>query len=124
LHTPRTCVIQGEGSVLDSLKEPYRGQSGETLVETARDIDLFIAPSRYFAELMGKRLKIPPDRMRVVYNGITLDGYIPAASPPSPPVLGYFSRMSKMKGLDLLIEAFILLKQRGRIESLKLKVGG
>lgn len=73
---------------------------------------------------MQERLKIPPERMRIVYNGINLAGYTPATIPPNPPVLGYFSRMSRVKGLDMLLEAFILLKRRDRSRNLKLRVGG
>jgi len=124
LQVPLTCVLQGEDSFLDSLPEPQRRATWEILTERARDVDLFIAPSRYFGDLMQERLKIPPERMRIVYNGINLAGYTPATIPPNPPVLGYFSRMSRVKGLDMLMESFLLLKRRDRIKNLKLRVGG
>jgi glycosyltransferase involved in cell wall biosynthesis len=124
LQVPITCVLQGEDSFLDSLPEPQRKATWETLTERARDVDLFIAPSRYFGDLMQDRLKIPPERMRIVYNGINLAGYTQATIPPHPPVLGYFSRMSRVKGLDLLVESFLLLKRRDRTKNLRLRVGG
>ena len=40
------------------------------------------------------------------------------------PTLGYFARMCREKGLDLLVEAFIELKRRNLVPNLKLKVGG
>jgi glycosyltransferase involved in cell wall biosynthesis len=40
------------------------------------------------------------------------------------PVLGYFARMCREKGLDTLVEAFIVLKQRDRVHNLKLQIGG
>ena len=43
---------------------------------------------------------------------------------PSPPVLGFFARMCREKGLDTLVEAYIVLRQRGRVGGLKLRVGG
>ena len=39
-------------------------------------------------------------------------------------MLGFFARMCPEKGLDTLVEAYILLRQRGRVGSLKLRVGG
>src|SRR5207247_652207 len=40
------------------------------------------------------------------------------------PVLGYFARMCKEKGLDTLVEAYIILRQHGRVKDLKLRIGG
>jgi glycosyltransferase involved in cell wall biosynthesis len=87
-------------------------------------VDLFVAPSRYFAELMSRRLGLPEAKIEVVHNGISLEGFSPAASRPDPPVLGYFARMCRDKGLDTLVEAYILLRQRDRIKNLKLHIGG
>ena len=47
-----------------------------------------------------------------------------SASKQGAHVLGYFARMCREKGLDRLVEAFILLKRRERTRNLKLRVGG
>jgi glycosyltransferase involved in cell wall biosynthesis len=39
-------------------------------------------------------------------------------------VLGYFARMCRDKGLDVLVEAYIELRKRGRVGDVKLKIGG
>jgi len=39
-------------------------------------------------------------------------------------VLGYFARMCKDKGLDHLVEAYIHIKNRGKVPRLKLHIGG
>ena len=124
LRTPVLCMLQGEDWFLDALPAAQRAATWAVLTERARDVDLFIAPSRYFADMMRGRLNLRADQVRVIYNGISLEGYVPAASPPNPPVLGYFSRLSQIKGLDTLIEAFIQLKARDRVKDLKLLVGG
>ena len=125
LKLPVVCTLQGEDYFLDSLPESHRATTWEALSERCRDVDLFIAPSNYFAELMGRRLKIPDDKITVIYNGLKLEGWSAATdAPPNPPVLGFFARMCKEKGLDLLVDAFILLKKRNRIPQLKLHVGG
>lgn len=126
-RVPIACVLQGEDTFLDSLPESYRAMAWKTLADRCVDIDLFIPPTIYFANLMRERLNLPPERVRVIYDGINLDGYESAASafePSSPPTLGYFARMCREKGLDTLVEAFILLKERDRVRNLKLKVGG
>ena len=124
LNVPVVCTLQGEDSFLDSLPESHRQKTWDTLSERCRDIDLFIAPSQYFAELMGRRLKIPAEKMTIVHNGLHLEGWTPNYSTLNPPVLGFFARMCKEKGLDTLIDTFILLKKRNRIPNLKLNVGG
>src|SRR5437588_5353040 len=87
---------------------------------------------------MGQRLNLPTDRVRVVFNGINLEGYDGGEwsvvssqlqqttdnGQRTIPVLGYFARMCREKGLDRLVEAFIFLKRRERTKNLKFRVGG
>jgi glycosyltransferase involved in cell wall biosynthesis len=116
--------LQGEDSFLDSLPEPYRRAAWETLSIRAKDADAYIAVSRYFGDMMSKRLDLPPERMHVVRNGISLDGYRPASLPPDPPALGYLARMCPVKGLADLVEAFIILKRGSAHRRLRLRVAG
>jgi len=127
LNAPVVCMLQGEDTFLDGLPVPVRAAAWQILAERARDIDLFIAPSRYFGELMARRMKVPMERVRIVHNGISLDGYSvqgPKSKVQGPPVLGYFARMCEMKGLGLAVDVFIELKERGRVPGLQLHVGG
>jgi glycosyltransferase involved in cell wall biosynthesis len=119
---PVVCSLQGEDTFLDALAEPYRSKSWAALTDRARDIDLFIAPSRYYGELMAGRLTLSQEKIQVIYNGINLEGYEPAPELPNPPVLGYFARLTREKGLDALIEAFILAREH--LPDLRLRVGG
>jgi glycosyltransferase involved in cell wall biosynthesis len=132
LRSRVVCLLQGEDYFLDSLPALDRDLAWQTLSERAADVDLFVAPSRYFGELMSRRLRLGADKVKVVHDGINLDGFEPGpasrsqtAGTVSPaPILGYFARMCREKGLDTLIEAFILIRKRGRIPGLKLKIGG
>ncbi len=126
LCVPVLCSLQGEDWFLDALPSPDRELAWQTAAERAADVDLFIAPSRYFADLMQRRLKLAPERVRVLPNGLNLDGYAaaPRQSDVQPPVLGYFARMCREKGLETLVNAFIILKKRGRAGNLKLRIGG
>jgi glycosyltransferase involved in cell wall biosynthesis len=130
LNAPVACVLQGEDTFLDALPESHRALTWRALAERCADIDLFIPPTNYFGNLMQERLNLPPERVRVIYDGINLEGYgvgpgTPAnAQSQDAPVLGYFARMCREKGLDTLVEAFIILKERNRIKNLKLRIGG
>jgi glycosyltransferase involved in cell wall biosynthesis len=124
LEVPVVCFLAGEDSFLDSLPEPFRARSWQTAAQRARAVDLFIAPSQYYRSRMGERLGLTPDRIRSVHNGIDADGCFPASAPPDPPVLGYFARICREKGLPTLVAAFLELKRRNRIKNLKLRIGG
>jgi len=125
LNTSVVCMLQGEDGFLDALPESHRAACWQTIAERSAEVDLFVSPSRYFGDLMSRRLGLGAGRVRVVHNGINLAGYPEAAStPPNPPVLGYFARMCKEKGLDILVDAFIQIRKRDRIKGLKMKIGG
>lgn len=129
LQTPVVCQLQGEEPYLDALPEAHRGPAWQLMTERAADLDAWIAPSRWSADRMIARLRLRPERVHVVYDGINLDGFqtrspkLETRNPPAP-VLGYFARMCRDKGLDTLVEAFIELKRRARVPRLKLHIGG
>ena len=133
LDTPVACALQGEDFFLDALPESHRAACWRLLAERAAEVDLFIAPSRYFGNLMRERLELPADRVRVVYNGIHLEGWGKKAEgrrqneegqAGGVPALGFFARMCPEKGLDTLVEAYLWLRQRARVGPLRLRVGG
>jgi len=128
LGAPVACVLQGEDTFLDALPDSHRDLTWNTLAERCADVDLFIPPTNYFGNRMRERLKLPAARVRVIYDGINLAGYEAVQNTqlknPDAPVLGYFARMCREKGLDTLVDAFIVLKERNRVKNLKLKIGG
>jgi glycosyltransferase involved in cell wall biosynthesis len=118
------CSLQGEDTFLDALP-PTEGEAAWRLLkERAADIDAFIAVSRYYGEVMRGRLGLGEDRIAAVANGILLDGYEPAPAPPPDPTLGYLARMCPTKGLRTLVDAYLLLRERGQVPDLKLRVAG
>ena len=123
LNCAVTCLLGGEDAFLDGLPPSVRETAWKTLSDRCRDVDLFLPPTRYFGDLMSRRLALRTNQVRVVPNGINLAGYQPA-EPQSPPVLGYFARMCREKGLDTLVDAYLLLKKRDAGKNLRLHVGG
>ena len=66
-----------------------------------KEVDLFIAPSAFMAEIISKR--ISPDKIKILHNGIDADIY-----QPQDEVKGYglyFGRLSKEKGVTTLLGA-------------------
>ena len=129
LGVPVVCLLQGEEPYLDALPSALRPVVWKLLAERAADLDAWIAPSQWNAEAMKLRLNLKPERLHVVHDGINLAGYEignrkSEIGNSTAPVLGYFARMCQDKGLDTLVEAYIHLKQRGRVPRLKLHIGG
>ncbi|HXO41084.1 MAG TPA: glycosyltransferase family 4 protein, partial [Thermoanaerobaculia bacterium] len=122
LGVPVVCSVQGEELFLDGLREPSRGAVRAALAERAQDIDLFVAPSRFYADLMASYLQVERGRLAVVPLGLNLSGHGAGGaaghgaghdSGPGavrgagePWVVGYLGRIAPEKGLDLVAAAF------------------
>jgi glycosyltransferase involved in cell wall biosynthesis len=129
LGVPVIGFLQGEDAFIDGLGAPWSARVWSLLAERMRDADRWVAPSRYFSELMAQRLGWSDaereQRIQVVPNGISLAGYRQeSTAPASPPIIGYLARFIPGKGLGLLVEAFIALKKRGRIPGVRLRCIG
>jgi glycosyltransferase involved in cell wall biosynthesis len=126
LGRPVVCSLQGEAPFLDALPEPHRSEAWAVLVERATQIDAFVPVSQHYGELMRERLRLPPERVHVVHNGIDPSDLAtrPLDDQPAVPTLGYLARMCVDKGLLTLVEAYIALRKRGRVRSLRLRVAG
>jgi glycosyltransferase involved in cell wall biosynthesis len=121
---PVVTFFQGEDSFLDGLPEPFRSKCWTTMRQRLGASDLLIAPSRFYAGFIRERLGLDAHAVEVVHNGILLDGYTLAGAPPSAPVIGYLARMSRDKGLDVLIDAFIALVRDLGDTTTRLKIAG
>ena len=124
LHVPVLCMLQDEDGFLDALDEPLRGRVWAELAERTADIDAFIAVSRYYAGVMGRRLNLPQQRQHVVHSGIETELYQPAERPPDPPAVGFLANICRGKGFDTLVEAFVDLKGKEAFRTLQLRAGG
>jgi len=124
LGVPVVCALQGEESFVERLGPPHRDRALDLLRGHARSIDLFIAPGEAYADEMASFLAVDRERVRVVRTGIDLETYRPPATPEREPFrIGFLSRLSPAKGLDVLCEAFRILA-RQRSEEIVLAVAG
>jgi len=126
LKLPVYCTLQGEDLFLEGLPEPYRSESLRLIRGQVKDVDAFVAVSRYYARFMPGYLGIPEEKMRVVPLGINLEGYEARGPRPDgrPFTVGYFARVAPEKGLHLLAEAYKLLRESGRAGASRLEVAG
>ena len=119
---PIVCSLQDEEVWLDGLKQPYVPKAWNAISENARFVDAFVTTSEFYRDIVRKRLPDLPDPA-VVYPGVDLDKYR-TETLPERPTIGFFYRMNRLDGLDLLAQAFVELKRRGTVPGLQLRIGG
>ncbi|MBT3192491.1 MAG: glycosyltransferase family 4 protein [Verrucomicrobia bacterium] len=118
------CFLQDEDTWVNAMDGNYPRQAWELMAAKAKDVDLFFPVSRHYAERMQPLMQIPDSKLQIVHNGIDTSAFTPGEAPPSPPVIGYLSRMCDALGLEILVDAFILLKQDPRFAALQLRALG
>jgi glycosyltransferase involved in cell wall biosynthesis len=125
-HAPVVTFFQGEDSFLDGLPEPYRTKCWTAFAERLAASDVLLSPSHSYADFMRQRLGSAVGPIEVVHNGIRLDGYAvaDASTQSGPPAIGFFARMTRDKGLELVVDAFIHLARDLGDSSTRLKIAG
>ena len=125
LAVPVVCSVQGEDLFLEGLAEPYASRVVAAITERTRDIDAFVAPSRYYARHMERYLGDVSGKMHVVPLGLKLDGHgEPAPAAHRPFIVGYLARICPEKGLHLLVDAFRRLADRAGRDQVRLRIAG
>jgi len=123
LNVPIVCSMQDEDVWIDNIDEPYPEKCWKAIAEKAPDCDRFITVSRYYRDLMVKRLGLHAGSIDIVPVGIELDGYRQAQH-AGWPTIGYLSKLTPSMGLETLVDAFIILKLEKGLEQLRLHAMG
>ena len=127
LDRPIVVTLQGEAPFLDSLPDPFKQQAWHQLRDASRAVTAFVPVSHDYGNLMTERLEIARDRVHVIHNGINLDDFEQTPAPldaRTPQTIGYLARMCRDKGLPTLVDAFLVLLQRGTLPDLRLRIAG
>jgi glycosyltransferase involved in cell wall biosynthesis len=126
LGIPVLVTLQGEDLFLEETPEPYRTQILDELRKLVHDIDGFIVFNRYYADFMSDYLAIPREKMHLAQAGIQVNDFKRYRNEPDGGVrtIGYLARICPEKGLHLLVDAFIRLRQMPGNEDVRLKVAG
>ena len=122
LNIPIICSVQDEEIWIDSLNKNDANLAWQSIAENICYIDHFITTSEFYKDIVRKR--IPQiSEIDVIYPGVDREKYA-SANYPQDPVIGFFYRMNRENGLDILAKAFVKLKKKNTIKNLKLKIGG
>ena len=118
------CSLQDEDVWVDAMDDQYRQKVWDIMSERGKDIDVFIPVSNFFSAEIHKRMAIPETKMIPVHLGVDTADYFPKPIQNKEPVIGYLSRMCHENGLEVLVDAFILLRKDSKYSSVKLKITG
>jgi len=124
LRVPVVCLLQDEEGFVDGLGRPYAEKAWDLLRNNCRGINAFVTVSRSYGRRIAPKLGLDANRLYTQYMGVDMKAYQPADSPPDGPAIGFLSRMCPQRGLDTLVEAFILLKQAPELKSCQLQITG
>ncbi len=124
LQVPVFCSLQDEDEWVDEMDTSSQKEIWGLINRNAKSIDAFISVSYYFKKKILKNTAIPEWKIAVVYNGINPALYAPIKSKSKPGTIAFLNRMSQNTGLDILIDAFILVKQKPGTFEWKLKIAG
>ena len=121
---PVYCVLQGDDVFLDGLIEPYRHQVMARLIERAAEFDGFVVHSPFYRDYIATYLNLPREKFIELPLAIDCSKHdgIPKPDLGNPPTVGYFARICREKGLDLLVQSVLRLKQQ--IPDIRLRAGG
>ena len=121
---PVVSLLQDEDGFIDGLGGDWAKQAWGILRERCENLDGFISVSRYYADVMKERLGLADEKVHVVRIGIDVDKFTSIKRCSDAGAIGFLSRMCRGKGLDILVDAFIVLKKQEVFRQLKLKVTG
>jgi len=121
-NIPIVCSLQDEEVWIDSLKDKFVEKAWKGVLDNAQYVDRFITTSYYYQQTVLRKLP-KLGNVDVIYPGVDAAKY-KTDEYPANPTIGFFYRMNELDGLDILADAFVLLKKRGTIPLLKLRIGG
>jgi glycosyltransferase involved in cell wall biosynthesis len=124
LQVPVVCLLQDEEAFVDGLGVSYAEKAWDLLRRNCREISAFVSVSRAYGRRIAPKLGLDENRLYTLYMGVDMKTYQPADSSPDRPTIGFLSRMCPKRGLDTLVEAFILLKQAPELKSCQLQITG
>ena len=124
LNVPVVCSLQDEDVWVDIMSDPNKKRVWDLMAENAAYVDRFISVSKYYAAVSAEKMRISPEKITSIHIGVDPSEYEYRNSREKTRTIGYISRMCHENGLDILVDAFILLKKQKTFDDLKLIITG
>ena len=124
LNVPVVCSLQDEDVWVDIMSSQNKRIVWDLMAENSAYIDRFISVSQYYAEVSALKMRIQPEKITSIHIGVNPSEYIYRNSGEKKRAIGYISRMCHENGLDIVVDAFTILKKLQGYEDLKLIITG
>ena len=124
LKVPLVCSLQDEDVWVDVMHPQVQTKVWDLMAEKSENVDAFIAVSHYFAGVMKKQMRIPDDKLHTIYLGVDANDYRVTDPGSKPRNIGFISRLCHENGLDILVDAFIILRKNAGFGDVKLILTG
>jgi glycosyltransferase involved in cell wall biosynthesis len=118
------CSLQDEDGWIEVMDKKHQDRIWELMHKKSEAVDAFIGVSKYFSILMQERMQLPADKIHTLYLGVDGSEYRAMPNMDKPRNIGFISRLCYDNGLDILVDAFISLKQIKGNEDVKLILTG
>jgi glycosyltransferase involved in cell wall biosynthesis len=124
INVPVVCSLQDEDVWVDVMRPEFSEKVWKLMHDKSRYVDRFVSVSNYYASVSKDKMQLSPDKIETLYLGVDPDTYKEVSKLPKEKNIGYLSRMNYDNGLDILVDAFIILKKQGGFEDVKLIMTG
>jgi glycosyltransferase involved in cell wall biosynthesis len=124
LQVPVICSLQDEDVWVDVMKPSARESVWKLMSRKAEHVGAFISVSDYYAGVMKEKMDIPQEKLKSVHIGVDPADYTFRPASEKKRNIGYISRMCHENGVDILVDAYILLKQKEGFEDVQLVLTG
>lgn len=124
LNVPVVCTLQDEDVWVDVMSLENRQKVWDLMAENANYIDRFISVSEYYADFSARKMSLQPEKLSSIHIGVDPNDYQYMNSAEKLRTIGYISRMCHENGLDILTDAFILLKKQPGYDDVTLIITG
>lgn len=121
---PVVCSLQDEDVWVDVMQPSFRQKVWDLMHTKSADVAAFVAVSDYYAKATTNWMNLPVEKVETVHLGVDPDDYEYINSTQKKRVVGYISRMCESNGLDLLVDAFVKLKEKKDTDDIQLMITG
>jgi glycosyltransferase involved in cell wall biosynthesis len=124
LDVPVISSLQDEDVWVDVMKPSARESVWKLMSGKADHVEAFIPVSDSYAESMKYAMGLPQEKLRTVHIGVDPADYPFRPTEGKKRNIGFISRMCHENGVDILVEAFVLLKQKSGFDDVQLILTG
>ncbi len=123
-NAPLVCSLQDEDVWVDVMQPSFRDKVWDLMSRQSDYVDGFVAVSDFYAEVSLRKMTINKAKLFTTYLGVDPDDYTYFNPVTKQRSIGFISRMCKENGFDIIVDAFIKLKEEEAFDDVKLILTG